>query len=110
MAALDDFGERRVPRGGLPEAGPIIPKTQLKESRMSNPTPHDGTAAQPTEQRPMRRIFQLLPGAITLLAAISIVLLIVTGQTEHVSAVAAFGGAVFLGDAAANVTINVISR
>ncbi|KMS76028.1 hypothetical protein ACM01_07345 [Streptomyces viridochromogenes] len=78
---------------------------------MSNPTPHDGTAAQPTEQqRPVRRIFQLLPGAIALLAAISIVLLIVTGQTEHVSAVAAFGGAVFLGDAAANVTINVISR
>lgn len=110
MAALDDFGERRVPHRGLPEAGPTFSKTQFKESRMSNPTPHDGTAAQPPEQPPVRRVFQLLPAAIALLAAIGIILLIVTGQTEHVSAVAAFGGAVFLGDAAANVTINVIRR
>lgn len=77
---------------------------------MSDPTPHDGTAAQPTGQRTAKPIFQLLPGVIALLAAIGIILLIVTGQTEHVSAVAAFGGAVFLGDAAANVTVNVIRR
>ncbi|MET9835949.1 hypothetical protein ABZ078_43255 [Streptomyces sp. NPDC006385] len=77
---------------------------------MSTPTPHDRTAAQPTGQRPARRVFELLPGVIALLAAIGIILLIVTGRTEHVSAVAAFGGAVFLGDAAANVTINVVRK
>ncbi|WP_210589103.1 hypothetical protein [Streptomyces sp. GESEQ-35] len=75
---------------------------------MSNPTPHDGTA-QPTG-RPPRRIFELLPGVIALLAAIGIILLIVTGQSEYIAEVAAFGGSVFLGDAAANVTINVFRR
>ncbi|MFJ7077618.1 hypothetical protein [Streptomyces sp. NPDC098781] len=77
---------------------------------MSSLTPPDGTAAQPTRQPTTRQIFHLLPGVVALLAAIGIVLLIVTGETEHVSAVAAFGGAVFLGDAAANVTINVFRR
>lgn len=95
---------------GSPGRAEHLSKTQFKESRMSNLTPHDGTAAQPRRQRTPKRIFQLLPGLIALLAAIGIILLIVTGGTEHVSAVAAFGGAVFLGDAAANVTINVFRR
>lgn len=74
---------------------------------MSHPTRHDGTAARPPERRPARRIFRLLPGLVALLAMIGILLLILTDQAEHVSAVAAFGSAVFLGDAAANVTINI---
>jgi hypothetical protein len=77
---------------------------------MSNPTPHDGTAGRPPEQRSPTPIFHLLPGLVALLAAIGIILLIVTGQTEHVTSVAAFGGSVFVGDAAATVTINVFRR
>ncbi|TPQ20050.1 hypothetical protein [Streptomyces sporangiiformans] len=77
---------------------------------MPNPTTHDGSAREPGEQQPSRRIFQLLPGLIALLAAIGIILLIITGQTDHVTAVATFGGSVFLADAVANVTINVIRR
>ncbi|MEU6545103.1 hypothetical protein [Streptomyces sp. NPDC046859] len=67
---------------------------------MSHPTPHDGTAAQPPERRPARRIFVLLPNIVALLAAIGILLLIITDHDEQVGAVAAFGSAAFLADAA----------
>ena len=72
---------------------------------MSSPTPQDATAARLPEQRAFRRIFRLLPGFIALLAMIGILLLILSDQAEHVSAVAAFGTAVLFGDAVANVTI-----
>jgi len=44
---------------------------------------------------------------IALLAMIGILLLILTDHAEHVGAVAAFGSAVFLGDAVLNVTISI---
>lgn len=74
---------------------------------MSHPTPRDVTAGRTPEQRPGRRIFRLLPGVIALLAMIGILLLILTDHAEHVGAVAAFGSAVFLGDAVLNVTISI---
>ncbi|MFE9023628.1 hypothetical protein ACFYNL_34345 [Streptomyces sp. NPDC007808] len=77
---------------------------------MPSPTPQDGTPADPTQQPPARRVFRLLPGVVALLAAVGIILLIVTGETEHVSAVAAFGGAAFLGEAAAKVNINLTRK
>ncbi|MFF4396140.1 hypothetical protein [Streptomyces sp. NPDC001480] len=75
---------------------------------MSNPTSHDGTRL--TEQPPTRRVFHVLPSVVALLTAVAMVLLIVTRQTEHLTTVASFGGSVFLGDAAANVTVNVMRR
>ncbi|MGW2640402.1 hypothetical protein [Streptomyces sp. NPDC001348] len=77
---------------------------------MNDPTLDEGTAGQPRQTPPDRPVFALLPGAVALLTAVGMLLLIITGQTEHLAPVAAFGGSVFVGDAAANVTINVMRR
>ncbi|MFF3326980.1 hypothetical protein [Streptomyces sp. NPDC002889] len=70
-------------------------------------TETDGTTS---FTRHLSQIGQLLPGIAALLSAVCILLLIVTGHTDPIAAVAAFGGAVFLGGTAATVTVNIIRR
>ncbi|MFF3326426.1 hypothetical protein [Streptomyces sp. NPDC002889] len=77
--------------------------------------PRDPGAPAPLPQgepvpRRLRAASQWLPNLVALLAAVCILPLIVTGRTDPIAAVAAFGGAVFLGGTAATVTVNIIRR
>ncbi|MFE2062844.1 hypothetical protein ACFXDH_10605 [Streptomyces sp. NPDC059467] len=79
---------------------------------MSDPTPDEGIADRSRQrpQPPLTRVAHRLPSVVALLTAVSLLLLIVTRQTEHLTAVAAFGASVFAGDAAVQVTVHVKRR
>ncbi|MFM9584269.1 hypothetical protein [Streptomyces caniscabiei] len=55
----------------------------------------------------LAQVGQVAPAVTALLAMIAICLLAARGHTEHITAVAVFGGAVFATGTAANVTINI---
>ncbi|TQK49843.1 hypothetical protein FBY35_0117 [Streptomyces sp. SLBN-118] len=58
----------------------------------------------------LARAAQWVPAAVVLLTAAAILALIVTGHTEPIQAIAVFGTATALGEAAVTVTVNIIRR
>jgi p-aminobenzoyl-glutamate transporter AbgT len=71
----------------------------------SNATPSDRTVSRVLNR--LERTGQWLPGVVALLAAVAVILLITTGQTQHITAVAVFGGSVFAGGTIASVVLTI---
>ncbi|MEU4496993.1 hypothetical protein AB0F96_27010 [Streptomyces sp. NPDC023998] len=56
------------------------------------------------------RAAQWVPALVVLLTATGVLLLIITGNTEPIQALAAFGAATAVGGATATVTVNIVRR
>lgn len=70
----------------------------------------DHTPGHTTRSHRLVRAAQWVPALVVLMSAAGILVLIVTSNTGPIQAVAAFGAATAVGDAAATVTVNIVRR